>query len=237
MFEPVERNERLSDKVAQRLFESIVSQRLAPGTRLPSERELGDQFNVSRTVIREAVRHLAAKGVVEVRSGSGARVANVDAASVSESMRLFLRGQGIAYDDLNEIRMTLELKTARLAAERADADDEADLLASCRKLGSLGGAPQDASHEDVEFHRLVARATHNPLFLVLLDSIGDVLLDIRRATLGVEGRVALAVRHHQRIADAIIAHDPAAAEAAMREHLAESNAAFDGLQTAGPPAG
>lgn len=230
MFEPIERSERLSDKVAQQLFDSIISQRLKPGTRLPSERVLGEQFNVSRTVIREAVRHLAAKGVVDVRSGSGARVANVEASSVSESMRLYLRGQSLSYTDVNEVRFALELVTARLAAEHADADDEADLLASCERLSGLMDAPENASYEDVEYHRIVARATHNPLFLVMLDAIGEVLLDIRRATLGIPGRVELAAHHHQLVTAAIMSHDADAAEAAMREHLAESKAAFQQLE-------
>ena len=74
------------------MLETILSQRLQVGDRLPSERELGEQFGVSRTVVREAVRALVAKGVIEVRSGSGLRVAAVDAAAVSESMSLYLRG-------------------------------------------------------------------------------------------------------------------------------------------------
>lgn len=228
MFEALERSERLSDRVARLLYESIVSERLEPGTRLPSERELGEQFAVSRTVIREAIRDLAARGLVEVRSGSGARVALVAAASVTESMRLYLRGQGLTYADVNEVRFTLELQTARLAAERADVDDERDLLASCARLERLT-EPELASREDVEFHRLVAIATHNPLFVVVLDSIGDVLLDIRRATLGVNGRVDLAVAHHRRVAEAIVAHDLDAADAAMRAHLDDSYAAFTQL--------
>ncbi len=75
MFPRVTREPRLSDKVAELLLETILSPGLQPGDRLPSERELGEQFGVSRTVIREAVRALAAKGVINVRTGSGLRVA------------------------------------------------------------------------------------------------------------------------------------------------------------------
>ena len=92
LFEHVEREPRLSDKVANMMLETILSRRLEVSDRLPSERELGEQFGVSRTVVREAVRALVAKGVIEVRSGSGLRVAAVDSAAVSESMSLFLRG-------------------------------------------------------------------------------------------------------------------------------------------------
>src|SRR5947208_15331599 len=91
-FSRIRRGARLSDRVAAQLQESIVTRGLQPGDRLPSERELGDQFGVSRTVIREAVRALAAKGVIEVRTGSGLRVAAVNAAAVSEAISLYLRG-------------------------------------------------------------------------------------------------------------------------------------------------
>src|ERR671935_2210582 len=118
-FTRIRREPRLSDRVAALLLETIVARGLQPGDRLPSERELGEQFGVSRTVIREAVRALAAKGVIEVRTGSGLRVAAVDASSVSESMSLFMRGGGIEFEKVHEVRTVLEVHIAGLAAERA----------------------------------------------------------------------------------------------------------------------
>jgi len=238
MFEPIERSERLSDTVARRLLDSIVAERMEPGSRLPSERELGEQFGVSRTVVREAVRHLAAKGVLQVRSGSGVRVARLDADSVSESMRLFLRSQGLEYTLINEVRMMLETQTARLAAERADSDDVAALRACCEGLERLDDelgelAVEEVAIGDVAFHRLIAHATHNPLYTVLLESIGDVLLEIRLATVGIPGRRELANRHHRRILERVDAHDAAGAEAAMREHLEEADEAWRRLELAG----
>ena len=114
LFEQVRREPRLSDKVAEMMLDTILSRRLAVGDRLPSERELGEQFGVSRTVVREAVRALVAKGVIEVRSGSGLRVAAVDAAAVSESMSLFMHGgrieaqsEGLGKGSAFEIRLPL----------------------------------------------------------------------------------------------------------------------------------
>ena len=101
LFEQVAREPRLSDKVAAMMLETILSRRLRPGDRLPSERELGEQFGVSRTVIREAVRELVAKGVIEVRSGSGLRVAPVDASTVREAMLLFLRGASVDFEKVH----------------------------------------------------------------------------------------------------------------------------------------
>src|SRR5881628_1454219 len=98
LFDQVTREPRLSDKVADMMLETILSDRLKVGDRLPSERELGEQFGVSRTVVREAVRALVTKGVIDVRSGSGLRVAAVDANAVSESMSLFLRGSTLDFE-------------------------------------------------------------------------------------------------------------------------------------------
>src|SRR6266550_7559142 len=127
LFPQVTREPRLSDKVADLMLETILSRKLMAGDRLPSERELGEQFGVSRTVVREAVRALVAKGVIEVRSGSGLRVAAVDAAAVSESMSLFMHGGGIEFEKVHEVRTVLEVHIAGLAAERASDDDVARL--------------------------------------------------------------------------------------------------------------
>jgi GntR family transcriptional repressor for pyruvate dehydrogenase complex len=230
VFAPVARNERLADKVTAQLLESIRSWQLAPGSRLPSERELAEQFGVSRTVIREAVRSLAAKGVVAVRSGSGVHVVAVGPSQVSEQMNLFLHGHGpIDYAQINEVRTMLEIRTAGLAAERATEADIEELRLHCDRMEAAGDDVETASIEDVEFHRAIARATHNDLFLLMLDSIGDVLLAIRRATLGAPGRLPLGVAFHRRILHRVEAHDVTGTERAMREHLLDADIAWEGL--------
>src|SRR3954464_7521810 len=127
LFGTVNRERRLSDKVADMMLETILSDRLKVGDRLPSERELGEQFGVSRTVVREAVRALVTKGVIDVRSGSGLRVAAVDANAVSESMSLFLRGGTLDFEKVHEVRTLLEVHIAGLAADRATTADLAGL--------------------------------------------------------------------------------------------------------------
>jgi GntR family transcriptional repressor for pyruvate dehydrogenase complex len=218
MFPRVEREPRLSDKVADLLLETIVARRLAPGERLPSERELGEQFGVSRTVIREAVRALAAKGVIDVRTGSGLRVAAVDSSNVSESMSLFLRGSStLDYPKVHEVRAMLEVEVAGLAAVRATEEDVARMRETC-ELVETEEDVDAASVHDVEFHRAIARATHNELHLLLLDSIGDALIEIRRRNLA-GGSRADTIASHREILDRIAAHDPDGARAAMRAHL------------------
>ena len=123
MFEAVDRDARLSDKVTDAILATILSNRLKPGDALPPERELGKQFGVSRTVIREAIRALHAKGLLEVRSGSGVRIVAVDAKTVRESMRHFVAGSMLDYAKVDEVRRVLEVAAAGIAAERATAAD------------------------------------------------------------------------------------------------------------------
>lgn len=218
LFEQVAREPRLSDKVAEMMLETILSNRLNVGDRLPSERELGEQFGVSRTVVREAVRELVTKGVIEVRSGSGLRVAAVDAAAVSESMSLFLRGGALDFEKVHEVRTLLEVHIAGLAAERAGPEDVAALRAVDERMQAESADVEAAAQDDLEFHRVIARATHNDLYLVLLDSIGGSLFDIRRDNLG-SGSAPMTLEQHAQVLDRIAAQDPDGAREAMTAHL------------------
>ena len=217
-FSRIRREPRLSDRVAALLLETIVARGLQPGDRLPSERELGEQFGVSRTVIREAVRALAAKGVIEVRTGSGLRVAAVDASAVSESIGLYLRGGTVEYPKVHDVRRLLEVEIAGLAAERAHDADIARMRKLCEQMEAALDDVERASRLDLAFHRAIARATDNELYLLLLDSIGEALLEIRRSNLQ-SGAAAQTMAAHRKIADRIAARDPAGARRAMEEHL------------------
>jgi GntR family transcriptional repressor for pyruvate dehydrogenase complex len=218
LFDLVERQPRLSDKVASMMLDTILSRRLRPGDRLPSERELGEQFGVSRTVVREAVRALVAKGVIEVRSGSGLRVAAVDASTVRESMSLFLHGATLDYEKVHEVRKMLEVHIAGLAAERATEDDLTKLRNACESMEAVIDDVEEASVRDLEFHRVIARATHNELYLVLMDSTGEALIEVRRENLAA-GSANETLHLHRRILDRIVAHDVEGAREAMTQHL------------------
>ena len=218
LFPQVARERRLSDKVADMMLETILSGRFQVGDRLPSERALGEQFGVSRTVVREAVRALVAKGVIEVRSGSGLRVIAVNADAVSESMNLYLRGGGLDFGKVHEVRALLEVHLAGLAAERATGEDIGRLRAAHDGMRARAHDVEKAAGDDLEFHRLIARATHNELFLLLLDSIGSSQFDIRHANLA-SGSTPMTLSQHEAILDKIAAHDPEGARQAMRAHL------------------
>ncbi len=234
LFDQVAREPRLSDKVAETMLNTILSNRLTVGDRLPSERELGEQFGVSRTVVREAVRALVAKGLIEVRSGSGLRVAAVNATAVSESMSLYLRGGTLAFEKVQEVRALLEVHLAGLAAERASEDDIAALREIHTRMQDEMSDVEALARDDLEFHRLIASATHNELYLLLLDSIGSSLIDIRRSNLG-SGSTPMTLKQHQAILERIAERDPEGARAAMNTHL-EGVASFWRAHLEGAPA-
>lgn len=220
----VDRSPRLYEVVSDQLVAAIREAGLEPGDRIPSERELCERFGVSRTVVREAIRHLAAKGLLEAHSGSGVRVAPIGHRSVSDSIELYLsQREPLDADKLDEVRRSLELKTTELAARRGTDEHLEQIVLTCERLAEVADDPEEASRADVEFHRAIAAATENELFLVLVDSLGEVLLNIRRATLGDPGRVETTLDQHRRIAEAVRRRDVDGAITAMSDHLDDSS--------------
>jgi GntR family transcriptional repressor for pyruvate dehydrogenase complex len=230
-FTTVDRAPSLSDKVAALLTEAIVSRRIKPGERLPSERDMGLKFKVSRTVVREAVRSLAARGLVRVTSGRGVEAAEPDSSSVADSMRLLVRGhESLDYGKVNEVRTALEVQTAGLAAERAQQVDIERLRELCDKY-SESIKEKDlttAAELDFQFHRELARATGNELLLAVLDSIADVLREVRTQSIQVPHVAGHGLRAHRRILKCVSNGDAEAARAAMVEHLAEAERVWRG---------
>ena len=230
-YEPLKREPSLAMRVTEEMLSSIASGRVKAGELLPSERELGDQFGVSRTVVREAVRGLEAKGVLEVVSGRGARVVAVPASRVLEVMDLYLQGLHsqnlLSPDDISEVRTTLELKLVELACERATDTDLAELEKLHQAMGKATTATV-AGAFDAAFHRSIALATHNALFLTLLDVINAQMISIRVASLALAGRQKLALAQHEDILKAIQSRDAEMAIAAMHRHLEDSRSYYAG---------
>lgn len=225
VFEAVARDPSLVEKVVDALLRSIASGELRPGDGLPSERDLGEQFAVSRTIIREALRVLQAKGLINVRSGRSAVVAAMPASHITETIQLFLQGaqrqELLDPQKISEVRVILEVRMVELACERASVAD-LSLMQQAVDAMQATDEVEEASAQDVEFHRLIASATYNALIVILLDSIGAVLVEIRRRSLTVAGRRERAVAEHQRILDALRARDVSGARQAMLDHLGDS---------------
>jgi GntR family transcriptional repressor for pyruvate dehydrogenase complex len=224
IFEAIERESTLSSRVTRQIEALIVDGRLKPGDRLPSERELADQLGVSRTVVREAVRALVAKSLLEVQAGSGTIVRRPSAESVAQSMTLFLRAdqQYLDYDKVHEVRRVLEVEIAGLAAQRRNAEDLAEMEKVLREAAEIESDRKHFAKNDVAFHAALADATHNKLFGLLLDSIADIMYEVRYLGFDVPGTPARALTYHHAIFEQVRAGDPEGARQAMREHLIEA---------------
>lgn len=230
-FVTLKRQPPLAVRVAEEMLEAIGSGQFRPGEQLPSERELGLQFGVSRTVIREAVRSLHAKGVLDVSPGRGAHVSEVSSSRVTEALELYLRGaqsqEILLPAHIAEVRETLETRLVEIACERAT--DE-DLAALAREHDLLAKAtdPETAATHDAEFHRRLAVATHNALYLTLIESINAAMRTIRINSFKVEGRLAEALAEHEAVLNAVHARQAAASRAAMQYHLVDSQRFYGG---------
>ena len=133
-------------------------------------------------------------------------------------MSLYLRGGALDFEKVQEVRALLEVHLAGLAAERATQEDVASLREIHARMQSKTSDFDAAARDDLEFHRRIARATHNELFLLLLDSIGSSLIDIRRSNF-TSGSIPITLDQHEAILERIAAHDAEGARGAMNAHL------------------
>jgi GntR family transcriptional repressor for pyruvate dehydrogenase complex len=211
---------RLFEQIVQQVEESILKGQLKPGDQLPAERELAQRFGVSRTAVREAVKTLREKGLVEAYSGRGTFVTNGTSQAIRQSLDLMIRinqQEGSAH--LAELRLVLEPEIAGLAAERI----EEQLLSTMREAVVVMGRnlrdPDGYVEADLDFHLALAEAAGNPLILSLLDSIVGLLREQRSRIFNVEHGPERGQYHHKRILAAVAARDSEAAREAMRAHL------------------
>jgi GntR family transcriptional regulator, transcriptional repressor for pyruvate dehydrogenase complex len=237
VFRPVAPARNLPHEIAERLGQRIASGDLPPGARLPTEQEMGAAMGVSRTVVREAVAALRAEGLVVTRQGSGAFVA---ADIERRPFRLALDGLPSLGEvlDVMELRASVEVEAAGLAAARGSAAAHRRVA---RALAAIDAALQrgDAAiDEDFAFHRAIAEATDNPQFPHFLEYLGRFIMprqSIRVAAHLPEGQRAYLEtfqREHIAICTAIAVRDAAAARAAMREHLGNSQQRYRRLAAA-----
>lgn len=211
---------RLYESIVSHIESQILNGALAPGDQLPSERELTQQFGVSRTAVREAIKALREKGLVEVRLGRGTYVINKTSRAMQRSFNLLVKiGYTDAFSDLTQIREILEPEIAALAAQYATEDQ---IQAMRRTVDMLRDSDRNISHlaeADSDFHLILAEATQNKIIPILLDSITALVHDQRYQLLTLPDRGPMTLREHGAILEAIEARNPDAAREAMRLHL------------------
>ncbi len=211
--------------VADEVRNWIAAGKLAPGSKVPTERELGELYQVSRIVVREAISRLRHEGLVVSQQGKGVFVA-----SPEDSRFLQISEQSLStpedYRKLYELRLVLETGAASLAAEHRSEEDLLALRNAIEDLRQVKTLDRTYVTSDISFHRAVAAATRNP-FLAIMTSFVDtrlresIALAIR--TLDYRHTVDITASEHQAIYDGISDRSPSTAAEAMRLHLTNAS--------------
>ena len=209
----------LPEEVANRLLALIRDQRLLPGSKLPAERSLAGMMDVSRPVVREALRALSLMRVVDIRPGDGTYVTSLEPRQLIAHLDFVFAKDSVALVQLLEARRVVEAGNARLAASRIT---ERDLVALDGLVDALARSiddPDRFSELDIALHEAVCAAAGNFLlsqFMNIVSTLGKVS---RERTGGLRSVREAALADHRRIVDALRARDPDAAERAMQGHL------------------
>ena len=203
---------QLYERIAARLVDEVRSGALAPGERLPGERELARRLGVGRSSVREAIAALQVDGVVVTRPGSGTYVADVPPVDREAA-------HDVSPSALLEARALLEPRVAALAALRAEQDAEAERLLDAMEDGSLPWSDADRL-----FHRRLAQLTGNPVLAALADQVADVMDQplwqrLRDDSVADAAHRRMHVAEHRMIYEAVVAGDAAAAEFYAAKHI------------------
>ncbi|NJC55370.1 FadR/GntR family transcriptional regulator [Brevibacterium marinum] len=230
----------LSTAVISALRSEILSGTLSPGTRLPTEAALIERFSVSRTVIRESLGHLRAEGLIRSVRGSGSFVLAQPTGGSSLRQRSHggaaspTTGGGSTGSDthptppvdhgaLLEFRISLESEAAALGASRRTAAELATIAGALDSFDMASADPAASLQADLDFHRAVTEASHNPYFTAALDDLGPAMIPMPDGRLKAQRHHLQAVnQEHAAVHSCIRAGDPLGASAAMRTHLIRS---------------
>ena len=213
--------EGLAEQVVEQLQDLIFEKHLRSGSRLLSERELCLQFGVSRTVIREATKVLAQRGLLTIEPGRGTFVSLPAEHDVARSLALFARARDVSFDNLLEVRRALEPEIARLAAGRATEAHKARLQDCIDVMDGSLDDPEAYVAADQEFHSILAEATGNDIFVAILGAIVNLAQDARRLMFTISDAPKIGQEYHRAILLAVAQRDETTARKMMFEHVRE----------------
>ncbi len=217
---PAVQRTSLPDQIASHLIRQIIEGDLAAGTLLPTEAELVREFSVGKSAVREAIRIVSTKGLVEVVQGSGMRVTPRQRWNLYDPELIAIIGDSVVtITHLMELRLGLEPSIAAHAASRATPEqvDQLALLVeeSAAHLEDIEGIVR----RDMEFHNVLAEAADNPLYPILLGSVAELQVQMRRKVVMTEHGRDHGIEYHGRIVEAIRGKDPERAREQMVGHL------------------
>lgn len=210
------------EAVAEHIELMLLRGEFPDGARLPSERELMGRFNVGRSSVREALFALQKRGLITAAAGTVARAARPSPRILvnelsSIARHILSRPEGMRH--FQHARALLEVGLAREAAQRIAPEDLARLADALAANEAAIGDPDRFQHTDLEFHLAIASSSRNPIFIALHNAMSEWLSEQRRVSSRAGVLAGQVFHEHKRIFEAIAAHDPPQAAAAMEEHL------------------
>jgi GntR family transcriptional regulator, sialic acid-inducible nan operon repressor len=232
MAETIQRR-KIYQEVLDRLMERIRSGGIRAGAQLPSERELMDEYGVGRPAVREALQALERSGIVEIVHGERARVVVPTAerlvAQIAGGAMHLLRSQPGSLEYMKEARVFLECGMARMAAEKSTEEQVARLRLAIAQQRAATAEYDQFVERDMAFHREIAGITGNPIFPAIAEALFRWAAEYYQTLVRAPGAEELTLTEHERIVDAIAAHDPDAASEAMHAHLTRANRLYQQL--------
>ena len=217
----------LYEQIADYLEDMILNDaEFKEGQKLPSEQALAEKFGVSRNVIREALKILKERGLIDPRNGTGSYITKPEANNLSDTLCRMISMSDVDYHDIYEIRIILETASAKRAALRATEDDLERMEQLLEKLKDRSLSVEERREYDFEFHIAIAEAAGNPLLVVLIQTMKNIFLEMIEKGIFISGGIEDAITRHNNILEALKAKDPVMADHMMYDHLhfSEKNA-------------
>lgn len=223
IYRPVSKGS-LTEEVVSQIQDSILANELRPGDQLPSQRELAAYLGVSATVVREALKTLVERGLLETRAGIGTFVSSLTPQIIAHSLSLHFQLGKVSFDHLYEVRKTLDVEIAGLAAVRAKAAEIAKMKEALQRMDNNLDNPEKYINADFDFHLVLAHSTQNPIFPVLTLALLDLLQENRAYVFrhAPEDYRKIGQAAHYAILGCVERGDSDGARNAMREHLRQS---------------
>lgn len=209
MFKAAAKSEKVSGRIVDQIRDAVLSGRLKPGDRVASEKELVLQFGVSKATLREALRVLEAMALVEIRKGvqGGVFIAEVDMKTTLHSITNFLHFKAVSIHDITMLRYILEPSVAHMAAARLPVDEVHRL----EEMIEMGEDSHVEITKDIGFHRYLARLSDNPILILIMDFVDNLLRDMK-CQLDLSADFYNQVKRcHRRILDCLVRRDPVGA--------------------------
>ncbi len=222
----------VSDIVVEDIMEKIKSDRFEPGEKLPSEKALSREFEISRASTREALQKLEVLGLIDIKHGKGSYVSNSPYLKpIQEIVASKMLTADVGVEELLETRLYIERGTVKLAAKNADASAVKELSALVEKMDNVvrDGDIEEFSRLDMEFHLLLGRISKNTLMKRMLRTIRNLMRDQQEKVNRIDGVLKISQRHHRDISNAIKENNPELAEDCLTEHLMAIKEKFESL--------